>query len=74
VDGKPVDADGLRDALASSLRSAFQTQIASQVAACCCDEHGETARLVVEGPPEDPSYKIEGCCDALVATAAARLQ
>lgn len=74
VDGKPVDADGLSDALASSLRSAFESQIASQMAACRCAEHGETARLVIEGPPDNPSYKIEGCCDALLAAAAAQLQ
>jgi len=43
------------------------------VATCHCAEHGETARLVIEGPPDDRSYKIEGCCDALVEAAAARL-
>lgn len=73
VDDKPVDADGLGDALAKSLRRTFEAQVASQVAACRCEEHGEAARLVVEGTPDQPSYKIEGCCDALLEAATARL-
>ena len=74
VGGKTVGPSGVGDAMAAAMRRSTEAQLAARVAACRCPEHGESARLVVEGPPSKPSYKIAGCCQALLESAGKRLK
>ena len=73
VDGKQVGPGGVGDAVAAAMRRSVESQLSARVSACRCAEHGQSARLVVDGPSSKPSYRVAGCCDALLEAARKQL-